>query len=39
VLDGWLAAPLLAVALDLAQDRARGRAILSDWSIDNAVSK
>ncbi|MCU1461670.1 MAG: hypothetical protein JWO37_1745 [Acidimicrobiales bacterium] len=39
VLDGWLAAPVLAVALDLAQDRARGREILSDWSIDDAVWK
>jgi len=39
VLDGWLAAPLLAVALDLAQDRGRGREILSDWSIDDAVWK
>lgn len=37
VLDGWPAAPVLAVALDLAQDRARGREILSDWSIDDAV--
>jgi len=37
VLDGWPAAPVLAVALDLAQDRARGREILSDWSIDHAV--
>jgi hypothetical protein len=36
-LDGWLAAPVLAVALDLAQDRARGREILTDWSIDDAV--
>jgi hypothetical protein len=39
VLDGWLAAPVLTVALDLAQDRARGREILNDWSIDNAVWK
>lgn len=37
VLDGWPAAPVLAVALDLAQDRARGREILSDWSIDDAI--
>lgn len=39
VVDGWLAAPMLAVALDLAQDRARGREILNDWSIDGAVWK
>ena len=37
VLDGWPAAPVLAVALDLAQDRARGREMLNDWSIDDAV--
>ena len=37
VLDGWPAAPVLAVALDLAQDRARGREILNDWSIDDAA--
>lgn len=36
-IDGWPAAPVLAVALDLAQDRARGREILSDWRIDHAV--
>lgn len=35
--DGWPAAPSLAVALDLAQDRARGREILNDWSHDGAV--
>lgn len=37
LLDGWPVVPVLAVALDLAQDRARGREILSDWSIDDAV--
>lgn len=29
--DGWPVAPKLAVALDLAQDRGRGREVLSDW--------
>lgn len=37
MLDRWPAAPVLAVALDLAQDRARGREILSDWSMADAV--
>jgi hypothetical protein len=37
VIDGWPAAPLLAVALDLAQDRARGREILESWEADGAV--
>lgn len=37
MIDGWVAAPVLAVALDLAQDRARGREILQDWEIDGAV--
>jgi len=37
VIDGWPAAPVLAVALDLAQDRARGREILGEWSIDGDV--
>lgn len=36
-IDGWMAAPLLAVALDLAQDRARGREILEGWETDGAV--
>lgn len=36
-IDGWLAAPVLAVALDLAQDRARGREILADWNHPDAV--
>lgn len=30
--QGWLLAHPVAVALDLAQDRARGRDILDDWS-------
>jgi len=30
-LRGWPLAPEVAVALDLAQDRARGREILDDW--------
>lgn len=37
VIGGWPAAPLLAVALDLAQDRARGRQILDEWSVRDAV--
>ena len=37
VVEGWPAAPLLAVALDLAQDRARGREILMDWDVPGAV--
>ncbi|HLM19875.1 MAG TPA: hypothetical protein VK549_18775, partial [Acidimicrobiia bacterium] len=36
-IDGWPAAPVLAVALDLAQDRARGREILNEWSTDGDV--
>jgi hypothetical protein len=30
--DGWPAALLVAVALDVAQDAGRGREILEDWS-------
>jgi DNA-binding transcriptional ArsR family regulator len=37
VVGGWPAAPVLAVALDLAQDRARGREILADWRASDAV--
>jgi len=37
IIGGWSAAPLLAVALDLAQDRARGREILMDWDVPGAV--
>ena len=29
--DGWAVAHPVSVALDLAQDRARGRQILEDW--------
>jgi hypothetical protein len=36
-LDGWLAASVLAVALDLTQDRSRGREILADWNHPRAV--
>ena len=36
-LDGWPAAPVLAVALELAQDRARGHQLLADWSHPDAV--
>lgn len=34
---GWPAAPPLAVALDLAQDKTRGREVLADWSHPDAV--
>jgi hypothetical protein len=34
---GWPAAPKLAIALDLAQDKARGREILDDWVDPDAV--
>jgi hypothetical protein len=33
----WPAAPLLAVALDLAQDTGRGREILEDWSAGRSI--
>ena len=33
----WPAAPLLAVALDLAQDKGRGREILQEWSAGRGV--
>ena len=36
-LSGWRLAHPVAVALDLAQDRARGREILDDWSPDERV--
>jgi hypothetical protein len=36
-IDGWPVAPKLAVALDLAQDRARGREILQGWDAPDAV--
>jgi hypothetical protein len=35
--EGWPAAPLLAVALDLAQDEIRGREILSGWSAGHGI--
>jgi len=31
-IEGWPAAPLVAVALDVAQDRGRGREILEGWN-------
>lgn len=37
IVGGWPAAPVLAVALDLAQDRARGRQILDEWEVDGVV--
>lgn len=36
-IGGWPTAPLLAVALDLARDRARGREILAEWKDPSAV--
>jgi hypothetical protein len=33
MIGGWPAAPLLAVALDLAQDKSRGREILEEHNI------
>lgn len=35
--DGWPTAPIVAVALDLAQDRARGREILAGWATGDGV--
>lgn len=35
--DGWPVAPRLAVALDLAQDRGRGREILEAWECEGDV--
>jgi hypothetical protein len=37
IIDGWPVAPLVAIALDLAQDRARGREILSDWEVGRGI--
>ena len=37
MVGGWPGAPIVAVALDLAQDRGRGREILSDWDRPDAV--
>jgi hypothetical protein len=37
MIDQWPAAPLLAVALDLAQDESRGREILSEWSVGDGI--
>ena len=37
MIDGWSVAPRLAVALDLAQDRGRGREILAEWNHHDAV--
>lgn len=34
---GWPVAPVPAIALDLAQDRARGRQILDEWEVDGAI--
>jgi len=36
-IGGWPAAPMVAVALDLAQDRSRGREILEEWSAGHAI--
>lgn len=35
--DGWRVAPLVAVALDLARDRARGREVLSGWDVGRGI--
>jgi hypothetical protein len=37
MVDGWSVAPRLAVALDLAQDRGRGREILAAWNERDAI--
>ncbi len=37
VIRRWPAAPLLAVALDLAQDKGRGREILEEWSAGRGI--
>lgn len=34
---GWPVAPMVAVALDLAQDRSRGREILEDWKAGDGI--
>jgi hypothetical protein len=36
-IDGWPIAPVVAVALDLAQDRTRGREILEDWKAGDGI--
>jgi hypothetical protein len=35
--DGWMVAPKLAIALDLARDRGRGREILAEWNDRDAL--
>ncbi len=37
LVGGWPVAPVLAVTLDLAQDRARGHQVLEDWEVDGAI--
>jgi len=37
MIQKWPAAPLVAVALDLAQDESRGREILSEWSAGHGI--
>jgi hypothetical protein len=37
MVDGWPAAPLVAVALDVAQDAGRGREILEDWRAGDGI--
>lgn len=34
---GWPTVPLVVAALDIAQDRARGREILNDWVVPDAI--
>ena len=35
--ERWPTVPILAAALDVAQDGARGRQILDEWAVPNAV--
>jgi hypothetical protein len=36
-IEGWPAAPLVAVALDVAQDKGRGREILEEWRAGHGI--
>jgi len=37
-IEGWPAAPLVAVALDVAQNEGREREILEEWSLGHDIS-
>ena len=37
MIDRWPAAPLVAVALDVAQDTGRGREILEQWDVGHGI--